>query len=143
MSRAEDDHTDTGIHTYHQLAAACGAELALTTTPHSGEANPAPPTTYRTPAQVDPWDWDAICWILDHDRALESGWTPHVLLACLRRQPHRVKTNRDQVERAAALARVLGVQQVECHDAKTGKTITRLVRTDEQAPNYPTNRVIA
>ena len=139
--RAESDTTDTGIATYAKIAQVCGVTLHLDSLTSDQDPDaPPPPTTYRNARGDDPWDNDAVQWLLTHDHVMQEGWTRQILLECLRRQPHRLRTEPRRVADAAALADKFGVRRVEVYDPKIGKTIIRLRRTDDDAPLYPRHR---
>lgn len=94
---------------------------------------PVPPNTYPNPRNDDPWDNDAVQWLLRQPGG--SSWTRGVLFECLRRQPNQLRRNARRVDAAAALARRHGVEQ---RDAVRGtRGIVRLHRTDGDAPAYP------
>lgn len=97
---------------------------------------PAPPERYPNPRNDDPWDSDAIHWLLDHDD-VAAAFTRHNLFECARRQPGRMKNDLDNVILAARVCERYGVEQVQVFDAKIGKTVWRLRRTDAGAPEYP------
>lgn len=97
---------------------------------------PSEPTTYPNPRNDNPWDNDAVHWLLDHaDVAAE--FTRGALMECLRRQPGRVRNQPERVARAAELANRHGVQQRLVEDATIGKSVIRLIRTDPERPEYP------
>lgn len=77
------------------------------TTRHS-ETAPAP-TTFPNPRHDDPWDNDAVQWLLLKSGA--SKWTRGTLFEALRRQPRLVQDHPNVVAEAARLAACFGVQQ--------------------------------
>lgn len=98
----------------------------------------SPPSEFPNPRGDDPWDNDAICWLLLQEGG--RGWTRQNLGECLRRQPNRLRNDAVNVERATSLARRHGVRQVELPFGR--RTIVRLVRTDRNAPgDYPAERL--
>lgn len=97
---------------------------------------PAPPDTYPNPRNDDPWDNDAIHWLLDHED-VAAVFTRHNLFECARRQPRRLEDDLDNVILAAKFCERYGVEQVEVFDQRIGKRIWRLRRTDPEAPEYP------
>ena len=98
----------------------------------------APPTQYAESNDRgnDPWDHDAVCWMLDQ-LGPTTEWTYHNLFECARKQHSRMEKDIDRVIAAANICGQLGVQQIELRDPKIGKLIVRLRRTDPQAPQYP------
>lgn len=99
---------------------------------NSAAPEPAPPTTYTNVYERDdPWDNDAVCWLLEQPGA--DVWTRVTLFEHLRRQPRLVRDAPQRVEEAAAFARAHGVKQVP------GRVI-HFVRTDRDAPRYPAGR---
>lgn len=97
---------------------------------------PNPPTTYPNPRNDDPWDNDAVHWLLTHDD-VAAAFDRHNLFECARRQARRVAEDTDRVIEAATLCERHGVRQVLVFDPKIGKEIYRLRRTDADAPEYP------
>jgi hypothetical protein len=97
-----------------------------------------PPTTYADSNDRgnDPWDHDAVCWMLDQ-LGREGDWTYHNLFECSRRQRNRMENDLDRVIEAANVCGRLGVRQIELRDPKIGKVIIRLRRTDPNSPEYP------
>jgi hypothetical protein len=69
------------------------------------------PDTFDNPRGDDPWDNDAVQWLLRQPGG--EGWTRGTLFKALRRQPGWVSQRPERVEQAAALARRHGVQQRE------------------------------
>lgn len=102
-------------------------------------AEPSPPSEYPNPRGDDPWDSDAVWWLMSKPDA--GHWKRIPFFECLRRQPGRLENDADRVEAAAALARKYGVIQHQVYDRRRGKTIVRLIRTDAAAPEYPTDRL--
>ena len=98
-----------------------------------------PPSTYPNPRGDDPWDNDAVHYLLDQPDVAAS-FKRGPLMECLRRQPNRLKNQPQRVEEAAELARRHGVIQKSSYNADVGKTIVRLIRTDPGAPSYPAER---
>jgi DNA helicase IV len=94
---------------------------------------PTPPSTYPNPRNDDPWDNDAVHWLLE--QAGGAQWTRGVLMECLRRQPNQMARNRRRVDDAARLARCHGVIQERTPLGK--RPVVRLYRTDPHAPPYP------
>ena len=84
----------------------------------------------------DPWDHDAICWILTH-LGPTTKWTYGVLFECARKQHNRLQNDLDRVIEAASICGRYGVEQIEIRDPNLGKDIVRLRRTDSDAPDYP------
>jgi len=98
-----------------------------------------PPSTYPNPRGDDPWDNDAVHYLLDQpDVAISFKRGP--LMECLRRQPNRLKNQPHRVQEAAEFARRHGVIQKPVYNAEIGKTTVRLIRTDPRAPKYPPTR---
>lgn len=97
----------------------------------------SPPTTYadRNARGDDPWDHDAVCWVLE--QLGDSTWTHGVFFECARKQPNRKEKDLDRVIEAARICGSLGVEQLEIRDPKHGKMVVRLRRTDPDAPEYP------
>ena len=95
-----------------------------------------PPTTYPNPRNDNPWDNDAIHWLLDQPDVAAS-FKRGPLMECLRRQPGRLKNQPHRVEEATVLARSHGVIQRQEYDLGTGKELVRLYRTDPDRPRYP------
>jgi hypothetical protein len=91
------------------------------------------PTTYPNPRNDDPWDNDAIYWLLE--QAGGSARSRHDLAECLRHQPARLRNESDKVARAESFASRHGVRWVE--EPFGRRTIFRLYRTDPAAPEYP------
>jgi hypothetical protein len=94
---------------------------------------PAPPSSYPNPRNDDPWDNDAVHWLLEQPGG--ERWTRGVLMECLRRQPNQLARNAERVADAARFAKRHGVIQEAT--ARGGRPITRLYRTDDKAPDYP------
>lgn len=97
-----------------------------------------PPTTYidSNDRNNDPWDHDAVCWILEQ-LGPSTEWTYGVFFECARKQKNRKENDLDRVIEAARICGSVGVVQLEVHDAAIGKDIVRLRRTDAGAPDYP------
>ena len=97
-----------------------------------------PPTTYAASNERgnDPWDHDAVCWILEQ-LGERPEWTYGVFFECARKQPNRKENDLDRVIEAARICGALGVDQLDVSDPTIGKSIVRLRRTDEGAPPYP------
>lgn len=100
------------------------------------DAFPQPPEAYPNPRNDDPWDNDAIHWLLDHPD-VAAAFTRHNLFECARRQPRRLQDDLDNVILAAKFCERYGVEQVEVFDRRIGKRVWRLRRTDPDAPEYP------
>lgn len=100
----------------------------------------AEPTKYSDSNERgnDPWDHDAVSWMLEQ-LGPGPGWTYHNLFECARKQRNRLENDLDRVIEAAALCGRLGVDQIELVDPRIGKTIVRLRRTDDDAPDYPSH----
>lgn len=98
--------------------------------------DPLPPTTYPNPRNDDPWDHDAVQWLLLQDR--NSRWTRGSLFEALRRQSHLERNRPDLLADASRLASRYGVRQIDV--ARGTGQITRIVRTDPGAPKYPSDR---
>lgn len=85
----------------------------------------------------DPWDHDAVSWMLDQLGGA-TEWNYHNLFECARRQPKRLTSDLDRVVDAAHVCGQLGVEQlVNVFDQRRGKMVVRLRRTDPEAPVYP------
>src|SRR5450432_3363990 len=99
---------------------------------------PTGPTTYPNPRGDDPWDHDAVQWLLLEHPDVAQEFTRGTLFECVRRQPQRLGNEPKRVERAAMFCRLYEVEQLEVFDPKVGKPIVRLRRTDPRAPkDYP------
>ena len=100
----------------------------------------SPPTEYANSNDRgnDPWDHDAVCWMLDQ-LGPATEWTYHNLFECARKQKNRMENDVDRVVAAANVCGRLGVQQIELRDPRIGKLIIRLRRTDPGAPQYPSH----
>ena len=98
------------------------------------------PDTYENPRGDNPWDNDAVHWLLEHDD-VAAEFDRHNLMECARRQPKRLDTDLDRVILAARLCERHGVQQVRVLDRRIGKEVWRLVRTDPGAPDYPDDAI--
>ncbi len=94
---------------------------------------PPVPSTYPNPRNDDPWDNDTVHWLLEQPGG--EDWTRGVLMESLRRQPGQVERNPQRVTDAARFAKRNGVVQIGAR--RGAATITRLLRTDEGAPEYP------
>lgn len=97
---------------------------------------PIPPDTYENPKRDNPWDNDAVQWLLTHED-VSAEFDRHNLMECARRQKKRIETDLDRVIRAAQLCERHGVHQVQVFDRSIGKSVWRLRRTDPAAPAYP------
>lgn len=97
---------------------------------------PVPPDTFPNPRGDNAWDNDAVQWMLLHSD-VAAHFDRGALMECARRQPKRQESDLDRVILAAKLCERHGVEQVQVLDAKIGKTIWRLRRTDPDAPEYP------
>lgn len=107
--------------------------------PVRGEApamhTPAP-SHYPNVYGDDPWDNDTVHWLLDQP-GVANEWTRVSLFEALRRQKRLVDTDHPDIRRAESLAQRYGVRQI---DVPRGRgRITRLERTDAEAPPYPTD----
>jgi len=131
------------------LLRACGKRMtvvridaAVGQTPEPTEEMlmPSAPTSYPNPRNDDAWDNDAVHYLLDQP-VVSSAFKRGPLMECLRRQPNRLRNQPDRVEQAAALASRFGVELVQIYDPKVGKTLVRLIRTDDSAPAYPQDRI--
>jgi hypothetical protein len=100
---------------------------------------PTPPDTYENPKRDNPWDNDAVQWLLTHED-VSAEFDRHNLMECARRQKKRLETDLDRVIRAAQLCERHGVHQVQVFDRSIGKTVWRLRRTDPAAPVYPADQ---
>lgn len=94
------------------------------------------PDVYPNPRKDNAWDNDAVHWLLDHPDVAAS-FARGTLMECLRCQPDKVENQPHRVEEAARLARKHGVIQRQEYDAKLGKRVVRLYRTDPDRPRYP------
>ncbi|MFV0316207.1 MAG: hypothetical protein ACK5O2_04505 [Microthrixaceae bacterium] len=103
---------------------------------------PEAPTTYPNPRGDDPWDNDAVHYLLEQPD-VDASFRRGPLTECLRRQANRLDKQPHRVAEAEQLARRHGVRQVLLHDRRIGKDIVRLIRTDAQAPKYPAERTAA
>jgi hypothetical protein len=102
----------------------------------------APPVTVpardKSRPKDDPWDADAVRYLLSQDGVAEE-WAPGVLTECLRRASKRMRDDGDRVKKAGALAKTFGVEQRD--EARGKSTTVRLCRTDSAAPTYPASAV--
>jgi hypothetical protein len=98
-----------------------------------GSHRPLPPSTHPNPRNDDPWDNDAVHWLLDQPGG--ERWTRGVLMECLRRQANQVERNPRRVEEAARFAKRHGV--VLERTERGSRSIVRFYRTDDTAPGYP------
>lgn len=110
--------------------------MRMSASTRQSEDVPAP-NTFPNPRNDDPWDNDAVQWLLL--KLGGSNWTRGTLFEALRRQPRLVQDHPDVVAEAARLAARFGVQQKEISRGRG--TITRLIRTDAAAPRYPADRL--
>lgn len=93
----------------------------------------AVPSTYPNPRNDDPWDNDAVHWLLAQPGG--TAWSRHDLMECLRHQTGRLRKQPELVERAERFADEHGVQY---EPTQRGRSTTyRLYRTDPVAPDYP------
>ena len=99
--------------------------------------SPTPPTTYENPRNDDPWDNDAVCWLLEHEDVASEFPSRTRFFECARRQPNKMETDLDGVISAARLCERYGVEQIRVQDPRIGKQVWRLRRTDPDAPEYP------
>ena len=95
-----------------------------------------PPTSYPNSRNDDPWDNDAVSYLLTKPDVARV-WKKGPLFECLRRQPGWIQKQPARVEDAARAAKRHGVEQLAMHDPRVGKDIVRLIRTDAAAPLYP------
>ncbi len=96
------------------------------------------PSHYPNVYGDDPWDNDTVHWLLD-EPGVANEWTRVSLFEALRRQKRLVDTGHPDIRRAERLAQRYGVLQI---DIPRGRgTITRLHRTDPDAPPYPPDEV--
>ncbi len=86
MKRVTVDHTAQATHG------------ATTPAPIGADTMAVPPSTYDNPREDDPWDNDAVQWLLLQPGG--SSCTRHNLAECLRHQPARVKKQPELVQRA-------------------------------------------
>jgi hypothetical protein len=99
---------------------------------------PQGPRTYPNPRGDDPWDHDAVEWLLHEHPEVAREFTRGSLFECARRQPQRVRSQPKRVERAAEICRQYGVEQLAVFDPVIGRRVVRLRRTDPAAPlDYP------
>ena len=89
-----------------------------------------PPSRYDNPHRDDPWDNDAVRWLMEQEGG--EGWSYRGLLRALRRQP---STDPARVTAAEALAVRHGV--VQRHPVPGTRPVIHLQRTDRLAPEYP------
>lgn len=147
IARIEAGVSSPSAKVLDELLHHCGRRLIVVPldTPHQPEPEsqmspiipPPAPTAYPNPRNDDPWDSDAVWWLMEKD----PTWKRVPLFECLRRQPGRLKNDAHRVEAAAALARRYGVIQHEVYDAGLGRKVVRLIRTDPDAPDYPADRL--
>lgn len=150
VARIELGTTDPSVGLLDELLRACGRQLTITAlsiappeTPSSSEGTtpmPTQPSKYPNPRGDDAWDNDAIHFLLEQPD-VSATFKRGPLAECLRRQPNRLDKQPHRVAEAADLAARHGVRQIEIYDARIGKTVVRLVRTDPSAPAYPADRM--
>jgi hypothetical protein len=75
---------------------------AKTRPEHDSVRSPVVPRRDPAMLRTDPWDADAIRWLLGTEGA--GTFRPHELLGCLRRQPAYLRRDADRVEEARTLA---------------------------------------
>jgi hypothetical protein len=99
---------------------------------------PTGPTKYPNPRPDQPWDHDAVQWLLLEHEDVGREFTRGTLFECARRQPRRLELDAKRVERAAMFCRLYGVEQIPVVDPTRGIRIVRLRRTDPDRPrDYP------
>ena len=137
--RAESGQSEPSISVYARMIRATGARLRIDEPEETAmtPSGPTPPTTYPNPRGDNPYDNDAVHWLLEQPGVHAAGWTRGTLMECLRRQPNRVRNQPDRVDEAARLAARYGVLQKEETDPRIGKSLVRLHRTDPGKPTYP------
>ena len=97
-----------------------------------GGDRPKPPERDPDRPQDDPWDANAVRYLLDQPEG--SHWTRGNLMECMREQGNRMTSQPDKVREAADLAPSYGVER---RPDQGGKTI-HFFRTDNAAPvPYP------
>lgn len=150
ITRIEQGQADPSVALLVELLEVCGYELTVTPTwavsarkeqQMPSATSPEPPNRYPNPRNDDPWDNDAVQWLLQ--QAGGNRWTRGVLFEHLRRQRRLVERDAPRLAEAAEFARRHGVLQVEMFDHDLGKQIVHLLRTDGAAPQYPSDRVAA
>ncbi len=95
---------------------------------------PAPPPRDPERPQNDPWDADALLYLLSKPEG--SQWSRGSLFECMREQGNRLKNQPDKVHQASDLAKRYGVDR---RPDPGGKTI-HFFRTDAEAPRpYPSS----
>jgi hypothetical protein len=105
-------------------------------TKRSRNAGPKPPRRDPDRPQDDPWDANAIRYLLDTPEGRQ--WTRGNLMECMREQGNRVRRQPDKVREAAELAVKYGVERRPDPGAKT----IHFFRTDDEAPlPYPCSAV--
>src|SRR4051794_1274861 len=73
------------------------------------------PDTYENPKGDNPWDNDAVQWLLTHED-VAAEFDRHNLMECARRQKKRLETDLNRVIGAAQLCERHGVHQVQVFD---------------------------
>ena len=149
VTRIEQGQVDPSASLLAELLEACGYHL--TVTPHwtstdreasmLSEPSPEPPTTYPNHRKNDPWDNDAVHWLLRQPGGRD--WTHGVLFEHARRQRRLVERDDPRLIEAAEFASRNGVLQIEMFDHDLGKQIVHLLRSDPGAPSYPADRSAA
>jgi transcriptional regulator with XRE-family HTH domain len=150
INRIEHGHVEPSVSLMAEVLEACG--FALTVVPNwaaptrrdtvvPSASSPEPPTTYPNPRHNDPWDNDAVHWLLKQQGG--SRWTHGVLFEHARRQRRLVERDAPRLSGAAELAARHGVLQIDMFDHELGKQIVHLIRTDANAPAYPEDRIAA
>ena len=104
------------------------------------QAKPGPTGTVEIPDRYpndfgdDPWDNDAVHWLLDQP-GVAAEWSRQRLFEALRRQKRLADSGHPDIARAEAVAHRFGVRQITV--PRRNGSITRLQRTDPDAPGYP------
>lgn len=116
-----------------------GTAKAHHTKAHGLPDNAIPlPSRYPNDFGDDPWDNDAIHWLLDQPSVADE-WSRQRLFEAMRRQKRLVDAEHPDIARAAKLAQRFGINQVTV--SRSSGTITRLHRTDPEAPQYPSHEL--
>ncbi len=142
VSRIEAGGTEPSATLLAELLEQCGWRLTATPTDPNQLSQqedlpmPTAPSTYPNPRNDDPWDNDAVHWLLEQP-GVAASWKRGPLFECLRRQPGRVRNEPHRVVQAARLAAKYGVEQRDVYDPIIGKKIVRVIRHDAKAPQYP------
>lgn len=151
IARIESGSSSPSVDLFNELLWVCGRTLAVVERnqlprhqPNRSTETPMPeaPTTYPNPRGDDPWDNDAVHYLLEK-ADVAASFRRGPLAECLRRQPNRLEKQPHRVAEAEEFARRHGVRQAPMYDRRIGKDIVRLIRTDADAPQYPPERVTA